>query len=78
MAAPRLRAAVVGAGHMGAYHALAYAELTEVDLVGVTDLDGDRARTVAQHYDVAAFTDHRDLIGRADVVSVAVPTEDHF
>ena len=26
--APRLRAAVVGAGHMGAYHALAYAELS--------------------------------------------------
>ena len=75
---PRLRAAVVGAGHMGAYHALAYAELPEADLVGVADLDGDRARTVAQHYDVAAFTDHRDLIGRADVVSVAVPTEDHF
>jgi predicted dehydrogenase len=75
---PRLRAAVVGAGHMGAYHALAYAELADVDLVGVVDLDPDRARTVAQHYDAAAFTDHRDLIGRADVVSVAVPTEDHF
>ena len=77
-ASPRLRAAVVGAGHMGAYHALAYAELPEVDLVGVADLDPDRARTVAQHYDVAAFTDHRHLIGRADVVSVAVPTEEHF
>jgi predicted dehydrogenase len=78
MAAPRLRAAVVGAGHMGAYHALAYAELPEADLVGIVDLDPERARTVAEHYDVAAFTDHRDLIGRADVVSVAVPTEDHF
>jgi predicted dehydrogenase len=78
MAAPRLRAAVVGAGHMGAYHALAYAELPEIDLVGVADLDPERARTVARHYEARAFTDHRDLIGRADVVSVAVPTEDHF
>jgi predicted dehydrogenase len=75
---PRLRAAVVGAGHMGAYHALAYAELPEVDLIGIVDLDPERAQTVAQHYDVKAFTDHRDLIGQADVVSVAVPTEDHF
>jgi predicted dehydrogenase len=75
---PRLRAAVVGAGHMGAYHALAYAELAEIDLVGVVDLDPDRARTVARHYDTSAFTDHRDLIGRADVVSVAVPTDEHF
>jgi predicted dehydrogenase len=33
---------------------------------------------VARHYDVPAFTDHREVIGRADVVSVAVPTEEHF
>lgn len=77
-ASRRLRAAVVGAGHMGAYHALAYAELPSVDLVGVVDLDPDRARAVAQHYDAEAFTDHRDVIGRADVVSVAVPTDEHF
>ena len=75
---PRLRAAVVGVGHMGAYHTLAYAELPDVDLVGVVDLDGDRARKVAQHYDASVFADHRDLIGHADVVSVAVPTEEHF
>jgi predicted dehydrogenase len=75
---PRLRAAVVGAGHMGAYHALAYAELPDVDLVGIADLDPDRARTVAQHYDTRAFADHRDLIGHADVASVAVPTDEHF
>ena len=74
----RLKAAVVGAGHMGTYHALAYAELADVDLVGIADLDPERARSVARHYDARAFTDHRDLIGRADVVSVAVPTEEHF
>jgi predicted dehydrogenase len=63
---------------MGAYHALAYAELPDVDLVGVVDLDPGRARTVAQHYETRAVADHRDLIGHADVVSVAVPTEEHF
>jgi predicted dehydrogenase len=77
-AQPRLRAAVVGVGHMGAYHTLAYAELPEADLIGVVDLDVDRARAVAQHYDIGVFADHRELIGRADVVSVAVPTEEHF
>jgi predicted dehydrogenase len=75
---PRLRAAVVGVGHMGTYHTLAYAELPDVDLVGVVDLDGERAQKVAQHYAVSVFADHRDLIGQADVVSVAVPTEEHF
>jgi predicted dehydrogenase len=63
---------------MGTYHALAYAELPDVELIGVVDLDPDRARTVAAHYDTRAFRDHRELIGHADVVSVAVPTEEHF
>jgi predicted dehydrogenase len=79
MAAPgRIRAGVVGVGHMGQYHARVYAELWDVDLVGVVDIDADRAADVARHYDTRAFADHRDLIGRVDVVSVAVPTEQHL
>ena len=74
----RVRAGVVGAGHMGQYHILVYAELWDVDLVGVVDTDRDRAAAVAQRYDTATFGDHRDLIGRVDVASVAVPTEQHF
>ena len=75
---PRLRAGVVGTGHMGQYHVLVYAELPDVDLVGVADVDAERAHAVARQYDTQAFTDHRQLIGRVDVVSVAVPTERHF
>jgi predicted dehydrogenase len=74
----RVRAGVVGAGHMGQYHVLVYAELWDVDLVGVVDVDGDRADAVARHYDTQSFTDYHDLIGKVDVVSVAVPTEQHF
>ena len=75
---PRVRAAVVGAGHMGQYHGRVYAELWDVDLVGIVDIDPERAAAVAAQYDTAPFTDHRAMIGRVDVVSVAVPTELHF
>ncbi len=74
----RVRAAVVGAGHMGQYHTLVYAELWDVDLVGVVDIDYERARQVAGQYDTLAFADHRELIGRVDVASVSVPTDAHF
>jgi predicted dehydrogenase len=74
----RVRAAVVGAGHMGQYHGRVYAELWDVDLVGIVDIDPQRAAAVAAQYDVPAFSDHRALIGQVDVVSVAVPTEQHF
>ena len=74
----RVRAAVVGAGHMGQYHARVYAELWDVDLVGIVDIDPSRAAAIAAQYEATAFGDHRDLVGRVDVVSVAVPTEQHF
>ena len=74
----RLRASVVGAGHMGQYHMLVFAELWDVELVGVVDTDRERAASMAAHYDTRAFGDHRELIGKVDLASVAVPTEQHF
>ena len=74
----RLRAGVVGTGHMGQYHILVYRELWDIDLVGVVDIDGGRAAGVAAAYDTQAFADHRDLVGKVDLASVAVPTEQHF
>ncbi len=74
----RIRAGVVGAGHMGQYHILVYAELWNVDLVGIVDMDSDKVRRLAVQYDTQAFTDHRELIGKVDLASVAVPTDQHF
>ena len=75
---PRIRGAVVGAGHMGQYHVLALAELWGVDLVGVVDVDFAKAEEVATTYGVPAFRSHRELEGRIDFATVAVPTERHF
>ena len=49
-AEPRIRGAVVGAGHMGQYHILALAELWDVELVGVVDTDLAKAQQVAAPY----------------------------
>ena len=74
----RIRAGVVGAGHMGQYHILVYRDLWDVDLVGIVDTDAARARQLAAEYHTGVFTDHRELIGKVDVASVAVPTDQHF
>ncbi len=74
----RIRAGVVGAGHMGQYHILVFAELWDVDLVGIVDTDLEKARRLAAQYDTRAYGDHRNLIGNVDVVSVAVPTDQHL
>src|SRR5919106_291571 len=52
---PRVRAAVVGGGHMGQYHGRVYAELWDVDLVGIVDIDPERAAAVSAQYDTAPF-----------------------
>ncbi|MCI0548148.1 MAG: Gfo/Idh/MocA family oxidoreductase [Candidatus Rokubacteria bacterium] len=75
---PRIRAGVVGAGHMGNYHILVLAELWDVELVGVVDTDFERAERAASVYGTRAFRDHRELAGLVDVAAVAVPTDRHF
>jgi predicted dehydrogenase len=74
----RLRAAVVGVGYLGRFHALKYAAQRDVDLVAVVDVDGDRCRAVATEVGAEALCDHRALVDRVDCVSVAVNTQHHY
>ncbi len=73
-----LRAAVVGAGHLGRFHAEKYAGLPDVRLAAIVDVDPARARQVAGASGAQVLTDHRALAERVDVASVAVPTSAHY
>ena len=74
----KIRAAVVGVGYLGKFHAQKYAKMAGVELVGVVDTDTERAHEVAATLGTRAYTDYRDLIGKVDAVSIVVPTSDHF
>ena len=71
-----LRAGVIGVGSMGRNHARVYAETPAVELVGVEDVDGARAGSVAAEYGTEALG-RAALLDAVDVVSVAVPTRHH-
>ena len=73
-----LRAAVIGAGHLGRYHAEKYATLEGVELVAVCDLNRDRARQVAAIHGAASRVDYRELLGQVDAVTIAADTSAHF
>ena len=77
MTRTRLRAAVIGVGYLGRFHAEKYAANSGAELVAVADIDPARARAVAAALGVEAVTDHRALLGRIDCASVAVPTQLH-
>jgi len=72
-----LRTAVIGVGYLGNFHAQKYAALPDVELVGVVDNDPARAGDIAAAVGTRAYTDHRDLLGQVDAVSVVVPTQYH-
>jgi predicted dehydrogenase len=73
-----LRAAVIGVGYLGRFHAQKYAALTDVELVGVADVNREAAERVAAEVGCAAYADYRELLDRIDVVSIVVPTRLHF
>lgn len=77
MAGP-VRIAVVGVGYFGALHAEKVARLAGSELVAVADVDRARAEAVGRAHGVPGLADYRDLLGRVDAVTVAVPTVSHF
>ncbi|MGH2340737.1 Gfo/Idh/MocA family protein [Segnochrobactraceae bacterium EtOH-i3] len=72
-----LRAAVVGYGYFGRFHARHYHETPGANFTFVADQDPDRRAAAAADYGVETVADHRDLIGKVDLVSIVVPTSVH-
>jgi predicted dehydrogenase len=73
-----LKVGVIGVGYLGEFHAQKYAQMENVDLVGVVDLDIERAKQVAGKTGSSAYDDYTDLFGKVDAVSVVVPTPKHY
>ena len=72
-----IRAGVVGIGHLGNYHLQKYAKISDCKITAVADTEPDRARQAASLYNCEAFTDHKQMLGKVDAVSIAVPTAWH-
>jgi predicted dehydrogenase len=74
----KIRAAVVGAGYLGRFHAQKYARSPGCELVAVVDSSPEVRERVAAELGTRAVADHRTLRGEVDAVSVVTPTPAHF
>ena len=75
----KLKAAVVGVGHLGRWHAQKYKMIDGVELVGVCDTNKEQAEKVAAELGVKAFFDLKDLIKEGvEAVTVAASTSAHY
>ena len=74
----KIRVGVIGAGYLGKFHTEKYAAMEGVDLLGVVDIDEEKAAKIAGEYRTKAFKDYKDLLGKVDAVSIVVPPPQHF
>lgn len=68
---------VIGVGTMGQHHARVYGELSDSELVGVHDLDSERAQEIATKYGTSVRPID-EMLDKVKAVSIAVPTQHHF
>jgi predicted dehydrogenase len=74
-----VRVAVIGVGSMGRNHARVYHEMSDSDLVAVSDTDLTLVSSVADTYGVPVFSQYTEMLGKTkpDAVSIVVPTAFH-
>ena len=74
----KIKMGVIGVGHLGKFHATLAAEIPEIELTGVYDIDEQQAEQVCAKCGSTPFSDMDELLSRVDAVSIVVPTSEHF
>src|SRR6202048_1427814 len=74
----KIRAAVIGVGYLGRFHAQKYAQAAACELLAVVDVREPARTAAAQEFHCPALAEHREILGAVDVVSVVTPTPTHF
>jgi len=74
----KLKAAVVGVGYLGRFHAQKYKAHPQVELVGVYDLNKEQAHKVADELQVTCFNQLEDIYGKIDIATIACSTQGHY
>ena len=75
----KVKLGIVGLGNMGSGHCSYLINMPEVELVGVCDINRQRADTQAANCGTNAYYNHQDLFAKSglDAVIIATPHYDH-
>ncbi len=78
MVSEKIKAGVIGVGHLGQHHAKHYHLRNDVILAGVYDTDSNRAKEIARQYNTKFFSTPQDLMEICNGISIVTPTESHY
>ena len=73
-----IKAAVIGVGYLGRFHAQKYAAAAGCELLAVADTEAQARSAVAAEVGTRPVGDYRELLGMVDAVSIVTPTASHF
>ena len=66
----KVKTAVVGVGALGRHHLRWYSKIAESELVGLYDIEPQRAKQYSKEYKITAFDSLDDLCKSAEAVSM--------
>jgi predicted dehydrogenase len=72
-----IKCGVIGVGHMGEHHTRILSKIPEIALVGVSDINEEKGKEIAQKYNCNFLKNYSDLIKKTDCVVIATPTNTH-
>src|SRR5438105_1993117 len=75
--AKKVRIGLIGAGRMGQLHARLLRRNRGAEFVGIADADSVRSQALAKKTRTTAYPQASELLGKADAVVIAVPTQSH-
>jgi len=75
----KVQLGIIGLGNMGSLHCRSIADIENITLAAICDIDTDRLAKMKSRYQVPAFSDSKTLIksGTCDAVLIATPHYDH-
>jgi predicted dehydrogenase len=73
-----LKFGVVGTGHLGRLHTKFFNENEKAELIGIYDIDEQKASEVAKEFNTKSFADLEELLDNINAVSIVASTSAHY
>jgi predicted dehydrogenase len=74
----KIKIGVVGTGHLGTIHTRLWKTHSNVELIGIYDVDTKRASKLAEEHGFTSFSTLDDAIANCDALTIAAPTSIHY
>jgi predicted dehydrogenase len=69
----KIKIGIVGAGIIAETHQQGFAALPQAEIVGLYEIDEEKAKTVSQRWGVVRFRSYEELLGYVEAVVIATP-----